>query len=213
MMNKRQTAWLPWVFALLVLSGCAPTPIQPPTPPADSAEGRWRLHRAQVTAISDWSIAGRIAVKADDEGYHASLNWRQRGEDFDLRVSGPFAQGGLRLKGNTDGVVLHDSAGGQRRARDGDALLAEATGFEVPVTGLRYWVRGLPAPGPALGLDPGKAADWQLDTQGRLRTLTQNGWSITYRDYVDVDTLSLPRKLVLKRPDLSVKLIIDQWRL
>ena len=83
--------------------------------------------------------------------------------------------------------------------------MLRATGLQVPVTGLRYWILGLPA--------PGAERSRVLDGQGRLLSLEQNSWSMDYRGYTDVDGLSLPRKLFLRRDDLRVRLVVEQWRI
>ena len=61
------------------------------------------------------------------------------------------------------------------RARIPILLLEQTLGLRLPVTGLRYWVRGLPAPGPTALL--------QTDAAGRLTRLEQNGWVIEYPSY------------------------------
>jgi len=157
-----------------------------------------------------------MAVQADGEGYHGRFDWQQHGEQMDLAVSGPFSQGGVRLTGDASGVQLRDDKGGSAFAVDADALLQQATGLQVPVGGLRYWMLGLPAPGAAPGQAgaqaTGPTAMHEVDAQGRLLRLHQNGWNIDYRAYLDVDGLSLPRKLFLDRDDLRVRLVVEQWR-
>jgi len=146
-----------------------------------------------------------MAIQAEGEGYHGRFDWQQRGERMELAVSGPFSQGGVRLTGTASGVELLDGKGGKERAADADALLRKVTGLEMPVAGLRYWLLGRPAVGDQQGP--------QVDAQGRLLKLQQDGWDIDYRAYTDVDGLSLPRKVFLTRDEVSVRLVVEQWQL
>ena len=71
--------------------------------------------------------------------------------------------------------------------------------------GLRYWIRGLP--------EPGASPTLQTDAEGRLTRLEQNGWIIEYPAYAYAAPLSLelPERMIARRQDLSVKLIIEDW--
>jgi outer membrane lipoprotein LolB len=124
-----------------------------------------------------------------------------------LSVSGPFSQGSVRLLSDGAFFDLRDGKGGSARASTADELLLKATGLQVPVGGLRYWILGLPA--------PGGVQQPVHDAQGRLQSLRQNGWNIRYRAYMadDVDGLSLPRKLFLDRDGLRVRLVVERWQL
>ena len=48
-----------------------------------------------------------------------------------------------------------------------------------------------------------------------LTRLEQNGWVIEYPSYAptSVFNLDLPERIVARRQDLSVKLVIEQWTL
>jgi len=101
--------------------------------------------------------------------------------------------------------VLVDAEGHSSFARDGDALLLQATGWHLPVVGLRYWVRGLPAPG--IESIP------VYDEAGHLSRLEQSGWVINYYKYQLVEGAPMPSKMQLARDDVSVRLVIKQWQL
>jgi outer membrane lipoprotein LolB len=108
------------------------------------------------------------------------------------------------VTGDAAGVTLIDSDAHIHTARDVDALLAQVTGWDLPVSGLHYWVRGLSAPGSAVRVT--------LDRQGRLQRLAQSGWEITYQRYQHIAGNDWPAKLKLVHNDLDVRLVIDQWQ-
>jgi outer membrane lipoprotein LolB len=180
------------LLLVLLLAGCATTPV--PTSSQSAA------------AMSSWQLNGRVSLTRGEEGWHAGLHWQVQADTFHLRISGPLGQGGFQLKGDARGVVLVDAEGQTFAARDADALLAQVTGWQLPVTGLRYWIRGLPEP-------VAGAAQMTRDETGRLRRLEQSGWVIKYQRYQLVEDILLPAKLQLVHADLAVRIVIDQWQL
>jgi len=176
---------------MLLASGCtslSPRPVETWTAPA------W----------DDWGLSGRIAVRAAEEGWHASLRWQQTGEAFRIELSGPLGQGAIRL--HSDGGMVHlEAADGMRdQAANADLLLARHTGWRLPVSGLRYWVRGLAV--------PARPAHWTRGAGGRPAHLRQDGWDIRYTDFQDPSGRGpLPRRIELERDGLQARLVIDSW--
>lgn len=180
------------MLAVMLLAGCATTPA-----PRSSQS---------AAAMTAWQFNGRVSLTRGEEGWHAGLHWQEQPGSYYLRVSGPLGQGGFQLNGDARGVVLVDANGQTFAARDADALLVQVTGWQLPVTGLRYWIRGLPEPA------AGKAHTTR-DEAGQLSRLEQSGWTINYQRYQVVDGFSLPGKLQLSHQDVAVRIIIDQWQL
>lgn len=182
------------LLIILLLAGCAALPVPESVPEGVSPAG-----------ITDWKINGRISLTRGDQGWHAGLDWENRADRYHLQVTGPLGQGALQLAGDPAGVILIDSESRVHTARDADTLLAQVTGWDIPVAGMQYWVRGLSAPGDAVRVT--------LDPDGRLQQLEQSGWVITYQRYQAIGGHDWPAKLRLVRDDLAVRLVIDQWQL
>ena len=179
------------LFLILLLTACAATP------PLRSTRS--------AAEFTDWQLNGRIALTHGEQGWHASLLWLERADGFQLKLSGPLGQGGFQLAGDEHGVVLVDAAGHSSFARDGDALLVQITGWRLPVTGMHYWVRGLPV--------RDVEARPVYDESGHLSRLEQSGWKINYQRYQLVEGVAVPSKMQLERDDVSVRLVIKQWQL
>jgi len=185
-----------------LLAACAAVPPQRPT--AES-ERLWSLRVASLSGLRDWGFSGRVAVQADEEGWHANLQWRQRPDRYDIRILAPLGQGAAWLHGDARGVRLRTAGNGDHYAADPETLLREQLGWQVPVSGLRYWVVGLP--------DAGAAAVKVLDADGRLVRLRQAGWDIEFQRYRVVDGMQLPDRIALSNARLKVRVLIDQWQL
>lgn len=183
------------------LFGCAVPPTVSP-----AAQGAWTTRQSVLMKLTHWGAAGRIGVINDREGWHASFQWEQRGSDYRIDLIGPLGQGRVVVQGDTENVSIQ-TQDGHWIAPDADALLEQSLGVRLPVNGLRYWARGLP--------EPGSTPTLRTDAQGRLTRLEQNGWIIDYPAYAPTSILNLdlPERIIARRQDLSVKLVIEQWTL
>jgi outer membrane lipoprotein LolB len=186
------------LLLILLLTGCAAVPPAAP-PDVDS------ITAAERAAITHWQFNGRVSLTRGEQGWHAGLKWQTRGERYRLRVAGPLGQGALLLTGDEQAVTLVDGEGRVYVASTAEDLLQQATGWELPVSGLHYWVRGLSAPQGGF--------ETSRDAQGRLQQLVQSGWTITYQRYQDVAGSAWPAKMRLERDGLTVRLVIDEWQL
>lgn len=187
-----------FLLGLLLLAGCTSAPVLPPV--ADPVRA-WSAHQHQLAAVTAWALGGRIAIRTEDEGWQASIDWRQEGQDYAIHLTGPLGQGSVHLQGDGHFVSLSD---GETALvdEDAEALLYREMGWRVPVAALRYWALGLPAPG---------AAEQELNPQGRLERLHQSGWSIEFRDYVRHGELTLPGRLFISNHRAQIRLVVDRW--
>lgn len=183
----------------LALGGCAGTPSNP----LDGAPGQAR--DAAAFTLAQWSAVGRILLRTPEESWHATLDWRQTGDNYHIRLTAPLGQGTVELDGGPWGVSLRtrdDEA--PRHARDPETLLLDTLGWRVPVAGLRYWILGLP--------DPRAAIDHaRRDAAGRLETLGQSGWSVRYPRYDTATRPVLPAKVYLEHPRFTVRIVVTRW--
>ena len=74
------------------------------------------------------------------------------------------------------------------------------------MTGLRYWILGLPDPGKNHGNQT------RLDAYGRLAELQQRDWTVRFRDYVAVKQYQLPERLFIRSEEIEVRLVVDDWQ-
>ena len=134
------------------------------------------------------------------QGWQATLNWRQADNTAEVHLSGPFGIGALVLKQSAEGLSLNG-------APPSDAVLAqvqEKLGFDLPIENLHYWLLGVPNPGLHI-------RSFAQRARTAPRALSQAGWSIAYDRYLPVAGDVLPGRLVLSRGDVRVRIFIDHW--
>lgn len=189
------------LLLLLIVSGCS---VKPAAIRDTESADRWQQHSAAVSALRVWELNGRIAIQKEKESASASLKWQQAETNFQIRIFGPFGKGAVELSGDESKVSMLDAEGRSLEADSAETLLQDYLGWQVPVSGLVYWIRGIPNPRDYV-------QNMVLDADSRLQELSQSGWQIRYKRYQPVNQLQLPARLELLNRDLKVKLVLREW--
>jgi outer membrane lipoprotein LolB len=191
----------------LGLAACAGLGPRQPLPPAAQAAAMQAqsTHEAALAARRDWSLAGRVALSNEGRGGSGRIDWRQHGDAFEVELAAPITRKGWRLVGAPGSALLEGLDGGPRAGADAAALLRQATGWDVPVQALGYWLRGARAPGSESRLE--------FDADGRLARLRQDGWTLEYGGWArpDAEGPWLPARIAAERGSARVKLVVDAW--
>ena len=176
------------VFLLLVLlAGCASVPVA--------------VQRAPE-ADAPFAFNGRVAVRQGERRESAGLRWVHRAVEDEILLLAPLGQTVARIRRDVQEVTL-DANGRHYAAQDMETLMQQVLGWQLPLSGLRYWVTALPAPEGASGIE--------RDANGQVSVLRQQGWEIRYTRYAATAPDALPLRLSLRRDDLEVLLLIDEW--
>jgi outer membrane lipoprotein LolB len=189
-------------LVLVVLTGCV-TPQQ--REPADP-EAAWVARQSFMGRQEAWALNGKLAVSAEGEGWFAGLSWMQDGAQYRIDLLDSFGRIVARIEGDDAGVTMTQRDGTTTSARTPEVLMRQFYGVPLPLSGLRYWVRGVPEPGAEFDRHRKR-----LDDYGRLAQLQQAGWSIDYEAYADPKPLALPDKITVTGHDLRIKLVVDSW--
>ena len=89
---------------------------------------------------------GKLGLRSATDSFTATLQWRQVGDDYRIRLSGPFGAGALQIEGDEQGVTLRTGEGQEYAAGSQEELLYQHLGWSVPLSGLRYWMLGRTPP-------------------------------------------------------------------
>jgi outer membrane lipoprotein LolB len=192
--RRRLLAALPLGVAAASMHGCA---VLPPVVQA----------RASAVLEGDpaFELAGRLAIRQGEQALSASLRWRFDGQGEEMVVSAPLGAGSVEIERDPTGVTLR-SGGRVERAASAEMLMRGALGFELPLDGLRYWVRGQTGPG-------GLAVRIVRDDTGRIESFHESGWDITIPAFSAPPLEALPRRIDVASSGLQLRLVVDQWRL
>lgn len=190
--------------ALLVIVMTACVPIWQTKPNALSPESLFELRSKALVQLDRWEIEGRTVITQGKEGWNVGLRWQENEGLYQIKLAGPFSQGGATLSGDETTVVLTMNDGKQYSAATPEILITDVMGWDLPISALRDWVRGLPYSGQKIALT-------EYDEQGRLIHLVQQDWDIEFLRYIPFENYSMPGKIFIKHPELSLRLIIVDW--
>jgi outer membrane lipoprotein LolB len=189
---------------LPVLASCASISEQIRHQPAD-----WDARVERHNQINHWTIKARLGVQTETEGGSFDVFWQQSGDVYDIRLVAPMGQGAVHIEGDRDGVTISLADGQSEYARDAETLFASMTGLSLPVNGLHDWLRGMPIQGE-------KTEKTRWNENGQLYKFEQRGWRVEMNRYSKVADYELPHAFYLERedrPDLSVRMLVREWRL
>jgi outer membrane lipoprotein LolB len=170
------------------------------------AQELWAARQQALLDLDSWDVHARAALKLESGVYNIGIRWQRQAETSTILLEAPFGQGVFRIESDAvgkyrlrlpDGRVFEDSSA--------EALLEKMIGWSLPISGLDYWIRGLPRP----------SSDYshRLDEGGRARSIDQDQWSIGYLDYfARQENLQLPRRVRLLSDKVTLKLIIERWQ-
>jgi outer membrane lipoprotein LolB len=155
-------------------------------------------------------LTGRAAVKGGKESFSGGVQWRHAERGDEILLLSPLGQTLAQIELNPDGASLTTSEHQSYYAADVESLTEQVLGWHLPLMGLQYWVQGMNS--------PSTAAEMDLDGDGRVVAIRQDGWNIDYATYFPASAVQVaqiyaprPRLLLLKRGDLQIKLVIDTW--
>jgi outer membrane lipoprotein LolB len=192
--------------ALLLLSSCATRPAVKPEP------AEWQARQAALSAIDSWNMRARIGMRSRDNSGSATLIWDENSGSRYLRLLGPLGGGVVHIEQDASGASIRDSKGKTWQAEKVGTLIYKATGWNIPVSGLRWWMLGL--------TEPGSDADYTLDDSNRLQEVRQQGWKVSFNRYAMFDGNNLPSSLTIETDAepgsefyVRVKLIVKEWNL
>jgi len=190
-------------ISVLLIATTACVPVWQ-TKPNTSPESLFAARSVSLTQLDQWQIKGRAVITQGREAWNVGLSWQQSQGVYHIKLEGPFSQGGVSLDGNGEQVVLTLATGEKIASTEPEALILETVGWNLPVSALRDWVRGLPYQQKAI-------TSVSYNEKGQITHLVQQGWAIDFLRYMPFDSHSMPAKIFIKHPDLSLRLVISRW--
>jgi outer membrane lipoprotein LolB len=200
------------LFLSIGLTSCATvSPKQSATPVAEKDAPTWGNRVQALSNIQDWDLNALIAIRANASRANASpqagsanMKWKQSKHDYDILLFGPLGADAIKLVGKPGSVSLETADGKKFNATTPEALLLQQSGWNLPVSHLFYWIRGLPV--------PKIPAQKSFDGDHRLSELSQQGWTIQYLRYKSIRSIDVPDKIILANAEVNVKIIIKNWQ-
>lgn len=151
-----------------------------------------------------WQIKGKLGVRSDNGNGSLSVNWQQSQDDYIIYTQAALGQGATTLRGDSSSLVISAAGKAPVTSFNPNQLIADTFGWQIPITDLKYWARGIPNPE-----QPNATASY--DKAGNLIELQQYGWSLSFSRYQLIQGWALPGKIRAIQGNTTLTLIIREW--
>ncbi len=185
-----------WVamFSAAWLVACSSAPLRVASP-TDTFS-------AQRPIPDAWTFEGRLALSNGKDGGSGRIRWTQEGEFFTISVRAPISGQSWQLSGDQSHARLEGVRPQPVLGTSARELLRRELGWELPVGDMKSWLfgRGFHA-----------QARIQHDAAAHPSIVDDGGWNIAYRDWQQVDSIAVPRRIIAKKVPYQVRLAIQRW--
>lgn len=197
-MNARNNA-LAIIMVGALISACAAPRMDAPV------NENWQARRNVLAAITTWEFTGRIGVRDEKEAHSSRIRWQQHDDEYVINLWGTLNAGATEITGNPTLVTLQQEGKAPLMAATPEDLVYEQLGYELPVTQLRFWIKGIPA--------PGSTGAPSFNEENHLIALQQDGWTVQYLAYTNFDMESLPTRIRIEKSPLRLDFVRLDWTL
>ncbi len=195
--------YLPGFMLSLLLAACSGRQLV--APDHDAAAAAFRQHSAFLQTLNAGNLAGKLSIDDGEDGGSGRLKWQIRNSDSQMEFRGALGKGAWQLSSGPGYAQLQRADGSMVSSASADDLVESELGWHIPVKSLKWWVLGLPAPGATEMLE--------LDSNGRVLVMQQNGWSIRFERYRIFGDVELPALMIAVSGDYRVKMAVSSWTL
>ena len=137
-----------WLSALLLVAGC--------------------VTHTDTRPIADrfWQMTGKLSVSYQGKTRVVAVDWRQKGNDSEITLKGPFNSGRADVVVHADAVWV-DLGDGPQRLSTGELIRLGDRSLPLPWRALSYWIRGRTGPDGDVLPDRYEQGDWRILTLRR----------------------------------------------
>ena len=191
-------------MVLAFLAGCSSMKHLPDVPDSQRQQ-LWLEHQGKIQSFESWNFTGRLGLRVPNRSGSMSIEWLQKNQQYTIYLDGPFGVSLAQIEGDERQVSAVVSDGEKMVGRTPEYLMYQLTGWDFPVSNLKYWVRGLPA--------PGGDAQVVLNHAGIPEKIEQQGWRIEYLRFDDENGLLIPSRIRANSDDIQITLVVSDWQL
>ncbi|MFZ7214779.1 lipoprotein insertase outer membrane protein LolB [[Pasteurella] aerogenes] len=194
----------------LFLAGCQTLDIADNRPTnvahIEKTDAQWQQHLQQLKQIKSYNSAGQLGYISSKERFSARFDWQYRNaQSYTLLLSSTITSSTLKFDMSPYGLTISDNKGNQRSAADAKLLLQEIIGMDIPLEHFSTWLKG----------QPNEQADYNVGSNHLLASFSYPvdgaNWTADYLNYQSVGNRMMPRDILLKNSDQTLKIRIDHW--
>ena len=191
------------VSLVFLLAACSQ---QPAVVPVDNPLAVWKAHANYLYELNVWQSDMSVLGVTAEEKFKTRLSWDQNKANYTIKLRDFIGRTVALIDGSASKVSVKTSKGETYQGDTAEELLDKVAGMRIPLEGLQYWLRGIPEPGVELDA-------FTLGEDGAAKSMSQNGWRMTYPLYKSYGDIKLPQKVQLEYDDINLTVNISRWDL
>ena len=196
---KLQAAKLCLLLGAACIYGCVSV-----VAPIQQRAERWQQRTDYLYQNQYWTAHLSLLAVARQQKFNTRVEWRQQAERYQIKLKDFIGRTWAVIEGAPPAVTVKTSGGRRYQGHSAEALINELLGMRLPVSGLRYWLQGLPQP----QVSPARLV---LSEQGLAEEISQSGWQITYPHYRLNNAFNMPGQVLLRFDDVTLNVKVSQW--
>lgn len=175
-------------------------------PPAEDVKQIWDARATYLYQQEDWEAQLSLVGVTDQQKFKTRVVWDQQSDDYQIKLRDFIGRTIAIINGSPSRVVAKTSKGQRYQGDDAETLIDELFAINIPVTGMRFWLQGLPVPNVEVD-------QLTFNDDGLAQTLNQQGWKISYPYYMSNKPYKMPSQVLLEFEDIKLTVKISQWKL
>ena len=189
------------LLAVLLLPACITIS---KLPSVEDAKQEWDDRISYLYEQQNWTAHIALVGNSHQQKFKVRVIWKQQSENYQIKLRDFIGRTIAIIDGTPSGVVAKTSKGERYQGDDAEALINELFAINLPVTGMRYWLQGVPMPNETID-------HVELDDNGLAKNLNQQGWAISYPQYVQNQPYKMPGLVNLEFENIKLTAKISQW--
>jgi outer membrane lipoprotein LolB len=203
-----------FILMALVVVSCAQTPTNPsissstpiPSTRATSNSVDRNLSAVDKPRPEHWLVKAKLGIRTKENKGSVSLTWQQKGDDYTIQILSPLGHSKALINGSSDNIIIEQPGKQPLYSSKPIQLIQETFGWSIPLDDFKFWILGTQNPdSPVLSST--------FNKQGKLETLEQSRWMLSYSRYKDIDGHQLPAKIRANQKGTRLTMLIREWQL
>ncbi|MDW3095393.1 MAG: lipoprotein insertase outer membrane protein LolB [Gammaproteobacteria bacterium] len=174
--------------------------------PTEDVKQVWDARANYLYQLEDWEAQLSLVGVTNQQKFKARVVWYQQTDDYQIKLRDFIGRTIAIIDGSPSEVVAKTSKGKRYQGDDAETLIDELFAINIPVTGMRYWLQGLPLPSV-------EVEQLNFNDEGLAHILNQQGWKISYPYYMSNNPYKMPSQVLLEFEDIELNVKISQWKL
>jgi len=177
-----------------------------PVVPMGDANQLWNVRSDYLYQQDNWDAQLSLIGVNEQQKFKTRAVWEQRGDRYTIKLRDFIGRTVAVIEGSPDDVRIKTSKGQTYQGDTAEQLIEKLFDIQIPVSGMRYWLLGLPRPNI-------EVAQLMLNDLGLAEHVEQQGWSMSYPSYKEKNPFHMPSQIILDYDDIDLTVRVSQWTL